>query len=306
MRGTATGSTQNPGAGGGISEPDFVQLPDPRRLFKLCSSRFESLAGGNPLGPYLGFLARIAEAQNRAQLAVSAPPAHDTSRFAHRFEHRMPPLAKEELGEQPGSHELLDQFIHESQMADAPELAERARERVAAMSGPERLALAFSIFDGAYPAEQLGESLNVAAALQVHMARLASGLDPKALPPIADGTCPVCGNPPVASLLVSWAGAGRARYCCCTLCGALWNYLRVKCTSCSSESGIGYFTIAEGSTEIAVETCSVCRSYIKHFHQDRRPDIEPMADDIASFALDLKMQEESFQRASVNPLMVVA
>ena len=216
----------------------------------------------------------------------------------------MPVLDKEDLTAE--FEHLFDRFLREARFDTAPDPAEQARQRLAAMTTADRLSLAASIFDGIYLPEQLGETLYATAALQVHLARLASQLDPKALRPVADGVCPGCGSPPVASLLVDWAGAGRTRYCSCPLCGTLWNYLRVKCTSCASEAGIEYFTIADGADDVAVETCSVCRSYIKHLHQDRTPAIEPFADDIASLALDIKIQEQSFQRSCANPFLVAA
>ena len=289
----------------GISEPDFVRLADPADLFKRRAARFAALAADHPLGPYLGFLAGIAAAQDRVQSGADPLPVPDAERLEQRLEHKMPLIAKDDvLG--PAFDAILDGVIGQARVADAPEPAEQARRRLHAMDPAERAALAGSVFDGVYLPEQLAETVYVAAALQVHLVRLASLLDATAIRPVADGVCPGCGSPPVASLMVDWAGAGRARYCCCALCGTLWNYLRVKCTACSSEGGIEYFMIAESSPEIAVETCSVCRSYIKHLHQDRRPELEPLVDDIASFALDLKMREQSFQRTCANPFLVAA
>ena len=37
----------------------------------------------------------------------------------------------------------------------------------------------------------------VAAALQVHFARLAAQLDANALVPVGEGACPACGGPPI-------------------------------------------------------------------------------------------------------------
>ncbi|MGL1728847.1 formate dehydrogenase accessory protein FdhE domain-containing protein, partial [Vibrio parahaemolyticus] len=42
----------------------------------------------------------------------------------------------------------------------------------------------------------------LAAALQVHFTRLAAALDAASLQPVADGVCPACGAPPVASAVV--------------------------------------------------------------------------------------------------------
>ena len=55
------------------------------------------------------------------------------------------------------------------------------------------------------PFEAIAEHALVAAALQVHFARMAAALDAAALTPVGDGACPACGGPPVASLVVGWA-----------------------------------------------------------------------------------------------------
>lgn len=288
---------------GGIADPDFVRLPAPDSLFRTRSERLAALAEGHPLGPYLSFLSGIAAIQHRAQETLP-PPLLDQVRVAQRLAHAMPPLAKEDLAESGNLAEILDWLACHAKVPGAPEAAEQARARLAALSRPDQIALATALFEGIYPAEQLGESLYAAAALQVHLTRLAARLDASGLKPVGDGVCPVCGGPPVASVIVGWAKADRARYCCCTLCGTMWNRVRIKCTSCASTADISYFTIEGQSTDIAVEVCGACRGYIKHFHQDRNVRIEPLADDIASFALDALVQEREFRRSVVNPLMV--
>jgi FdhE protein len=217
----------------------------------------------------------------------------------------MPALSKDVLAS--GEFEqTLAWFVGNAEVPEATPAAEQARARLLAMPWPARLTLAESVFDAAYPAEQLGECLYVAAALQLHLTRLAAQLDAARLRPVGNGVCPVCGSGPVASAVVGWANAERARYCCCALCSTLWNYVRIKCTACGSTAGINYLLIAEQSQDTAAETCAGCRSYVKHFHQHRKPEIEPFADDIATFGLDLLVREQGFRRATQNPLMVVA
>jgi FdhE protein len=157
---------------------------------------------------------------------------------------------------------------------------------------------------GTYPADQLAASLFVASGLQVFLAGHAAALPASRLKPVGDGVCPACGSAPVASMVVSWPGANRVRYCCCSLCQTMWNYVRIKCTSCGSTEKIAYYT-AEGLPEtITVETCGACRCYIKHLHRHRDPELEPVADDIASFGLDLKIREDGFRPGGVNPLSI--
>jgi FdhE protein len=165
--------------------------------------------------------------------------------------------------------------------------------------------LAESIFEAAYPPDQIGEALYVAAGLQLHLTRLAAGLDASSLRPVGDGVCPVCGGLPVASSIVGWTAASRARYCCCGLCATRWNYVRVKCVICGSTEGVSQRLIEELSKDVVAEICDQCHGYTKQFREDRQPEIEPLADDIASFGLDLLVREQGYVRLNTNPLMIV-
>lgn len=86
----------------------------------------------------------------------------------------------------------------------------------------------------------------------------------------------------------------------------MWNCVRIKCTSCGSTAGISYRLVEELSKDVAVEICASCRGCIKHFHQHRNTQIEPFADDISSFGLDVLVQKENFRRTAINPLMVIS
>ena len=97
-----------------------------------------------------------------------------------------------------------------------------------------------NVLADAIPADALAEHALMAAALQVHFARLAATLDASRLKSVGNGACPACGGPLVASLVVGWQGAHGTRFCACALCGTLWNYVRIKCTLCGSTEGIAY------------------------------------------------------------------
>ncbi len=290
---------------GETSDAAFVRLPDPAAMFAVRASRFTAIAEGNPLGPYLVFLSRLVDVQHAAQAALSPVPPLAEPLLAQRVQHAMPPLSKDALAGDTGFAATLDWVSRHAGLPDAPEQAEQARAKLLAMSWPERLALAEAVFEAAYPAAQLGECLYTAAALQVYLARHAAQLDGHCLRPVGDGVCPVCGSAPVASMVVGWAGANRARYCCCSLCGTMWNYVRIKCTSCGSTGGIAYYAVEQVCADVSAETCTTCGTYIKHLHQYRDAQLEPFADDIASFGLDVLVREKGFRRSAPNPLMIV-
>src|SRR5690606_21052538 len=140
----------------------------------------------------------------------------------------------------------------------------------------------------------------VAATLQVHFARLAAQLDPATLKPVGDGACPVCGAPPSTSMVVGWSGSHGARFCSCSLCGTLWNYVRAKCTLCGSTKDISFQSVESGPETIKAETCGVCQGYVKVLYQDKMPQADPIADDVASLGLDLLVRELDFRRGGVN------
>ena len=293
---------------GEVTDPAFVRLPTPGTLFAARSTRFAAVADGNPLSAYLVFLSRLAAVQHAAQdLPPPISPLQPASQPPLNTGAPLSPatLARATLSGDGNFAQLLEWFIQHAVIADAPEAAAQAHARLAALPWLDRLALAQAILDGAYPVDQLAECLYVAAALQVHLARLAAQLSPAGLQPVSNGGCPACGGAPVASMIVGWAKADRARYCCCALCSTMWNHVRIKCTACDSTAGISYYLIEDQSKDIAVETCTTCRTYIKHLHQHRKPDIEPFADDIASYGLDMLIQQQDFRRATPNPFMVM-
>ncbi len=292
---------------GGVADVPFASLPDPATMFAIRAERFDTLAADHPLGDYLRFLGGLARVQHATLGTLPPLPPADEAERALRLTHAMPPLSPQDLDGDATFAETLEQVLAGVATLDAalvPEAARDAAARLAGLSGPERTALATSIAAGAFPADQLAESVFAAAALQVHLARRAAALDVGALKAVADGVCPACGSAPVASLVVGWTRAAKARYCACPLCATQWNHVRVKCTACGATDAMLYHGVAEVSADVAVETCGTCRSYIKHMQQHADPRLDPVADDIASYALDLLIREEGFRRGGLNPLFV--
>ncbi len=275
---------------GTAARPDFVRLPDVTTLFAARARRFAELAAANqPLAPFLLFLSHLAEVQHRTQAALPATG----------------PLRRQDILSADSLRERIAWLVQHAAMEGAPAATEQARERLAAMPAVERLALAGAVLDGVCSPDRLAEGLYIAAALQVHLTGFASRLEASRIVRAVDGFCPACGSRPVASMIVGWANAAGTRYCCCSMCGTLWNVVRAKCTSCASTAGMSYASLEGQSTEIAAEICADCNHYIKHFRQDRTAAIDPFADDIASLGLDLRMQATGIRRATANPLMVI-
>jgi FdhE protein len=275
---------------GTVARPDFVRLPDVLTLFAARARRFAELAAPDqPLAPFLRFLSQLAEVQHQTHVALPASG----------------PLRRQDILSADSLPERVAWLVQHAAMEGAPAPAEQARARLAAMPAIERLALAGAVLDGVCSPDQLAEGLYMAAALQVHLSAMATQLKADSLAPAADGSCPACGSRPVASMIVGWPNAAGTRYCCCALCGTLWNVVRARCTSCGSTSGMSYASLEGHTTDVTAEICTDCNHYIKHFRQDRTAAIEPFADDIATLGLDLRMQATGTRRATANPLMVI-
>jgi len=289
---------------GGVAETPLVRLPAPSAMFVARAQRLLALAPDHPLGDYLRFLATVVSAQAEAVVALPAARPIDPAQLAQRIAHAMPPLAPEQVLGDADFAATLAWLLAHIPLHEAPDAARGAADAVRAMSQPERDALAVEILAGAYHVDLVAESLFLAAALQVHLARLATQLDATLLQQPAEGVCPVCGGAPVSSLVVGWTQASKARYCACSLCGSLWNHVRIRCTACGTTEGIAYYTIEDATRTVGIEACTTCRAYIKHMQQHEDPELDPLADDVASYALDLLARNEDFHRAGLNPLFL--
>ena len=94
-----------------------------------------------------------------------------------------------------------------------------------------------------------------------------------------------------------------------SLLGALTLLLtaeRGTCSQCETQNKLAYYTIDGDSENAAVrcEACDECKGYIKSFNQEKDPLADPVADDLATLALDILMDESGYQRASPNYFFV--
>jgi FdhE protein len=289
---------------GEIAAPPFVRLPDPLTLFATRSLRFRTLAEGHQLGPYLLFLAAISECQHRIQKDLPEPdlPADDSREMAR--EHAMPPLDRTRFTVDAALDATLDRLLALAATIDMPDNARAALGRVRDADAAARDGMVRSVLADAIPVETLADHAYVAAALQIHFARLAARLDPATLVPIGDGVCPSCGGAPVASAIVGWKGAHGTRFCTCSLCATQWHVVRIKCVLCESTAGIAYEELNSGPDTVKAETCESCHGYVKILHQHKNPQLEPVADDIATLGLDILLRENGYRRGAVNPFLL--
>ena len=147
----------------------------------------------------------------------------------------------------------------------------------------------------------------IGAALQTYFTRLAASVD-VALVQQCDvpGICPVCASRPVASVLRMGGEQANLRYLVCSLCATEWNMSRIQCTSCDTDKGVKYLVLqgddARSEPATRAETCDECKSYLKIFYQEKDPGLDPTADDLATLALDVLVDEQGYARSGPNLL----
>ncbi|HEU0201163.1 MAG TPA: formate dehydrogenase accessory protein FdhE [Burkholderiaceae bacterium] len=294
------------GSIGKVERGPRVVLPPVGGYFAERAARFEQLATGNVLAAYLQLMARVARAQHRALAARQADPPAATVLEQSRM-HGMPPLAAL-------SHRRAAQWCEDLSDIVQGLRAEAAGSHTAALDALTQLdhaaveAVADRILSGHTLDGDAAFVPFVGAALQVYFARMAATLASADVDQCDVATvCPVCGTRPVASVVRIGPGRESLRYLHCALCDTEWNMVRVKCSACESEKSVHYLSVDSEmrvATEAVVkaETCDECHGYLKIFNQERDPHVDAMADDLATLALDVSVDEHGYVRTGPNLL----
>jgi FdhE protein len=265
-----------------------LRLPEPAHLFAARAERLEAVAPGHAAGPFLELLGRVARGQHDAARELRPAGAPGVRPAAGR---PLDPATRD-----PSWRAALPVILGAARRGPLPGPAAEAIRRLEAAHGPELEALADGVL--ALAPDVPAAAPFVLAAMEVSFARLAAGLDPKAVPPAETG-CPVCGSAPVAGVVL---GNDRLRYLSCGLCASRWHLTRVQCATCRATGGISYFEVEGAPPGARAEACDTCRTYVKIFDAEELPGAEPVADDAATIVLDLLMAERGFRRAGRNPL----
>jgi len=168
----------------------------------------------------------------------------------------------------------------------------------------------------------LGAAPLVGAALQVYWMRLvaatAARFGAAALGhPGSRATCPCCGSRPTAGVVRIGGAEDAYRYLHCALCGSQWHLVRITCSHCLGTKGIHYQALdaAEAAAPrvardrapvaaVRAECCDECGHYLKIMSMEKVHDIEPVADDLATIALDLLVAESGRTSAGVNLMLL--
>ncbi|MGZ8253723.1 MAG: formate dehydrogenase accessory protein FdhE [Burkholderiaceae bacterium] len=284
-----------------------VVLPVRPDVFSVRADRFDSLASQHPLAAYLRLMAEVARAQ-QAVLAARRPGHVAEAALATSRDYGMPPLSAQAHERPTVWRDDLKDLVQHVRTRSANGVA-ATLEQLLALDVPALESLADRVLAGTALDDDAALVPFVGAALQVYFTRLAASLDVAAVDHCdVPGICPVCASRPVASIVRIGGQQANLRYLVCSLCATEWNLARIKCTSCDTDKGLQYLTLTRGEDEKATESptraeaCDECKSYLKIFYQEKNPQVEPTADDLATLALDVLVDEQGYGRSGPNLL----
>ena len=284
-------------------EIPFLLLPE-RNAFQARAARLSALAEDHALADYLRFLAALAGAQHESMSLfrrVRLPEAQELERCR---EHGMPPLGTRGWDRDPEWREALHGILTELEAGALPETSRAtiARLKDTDDASLERVAETLLAGDNDEKLDRAGIPF-IGAALQAYWLHLVTTLGAGAFGRLeTPHLCPACGSAPMVSVVSVGASAHDygLRYLTCPLCNMQWHAVRIKCVFCDTTKGIAYYGIEGGSAAVKAESCDACHGYLKILYMDKDPNVDALADDVASIALDVLMAESGITRKGTN------
>lgn len=277
-------------------------FPRLKNLYNRRAERLRILATDNPLGDYLRFAALIAHAQE--VVLYDCPLEKDlTALIADAASRGKPPLDLHVLPRDTHWQRLLHSLIAELKPEmSGPALAVIENLEKAAVQELEQMATA--LLNSEFGQVSSDKAPFIWAALSLYWAQMASLIPGKARAEYGEQRqfCPVCGSIPVCGV-VHMGSTNGLRYLHCNLCESEWHVVRVKCSNCEQTGNLHYWSLDHEQAAVKAESCGDCGTYLKLLYQEKDPQVEAVADDLASLVLDAKMEQEGFARSSLNPFL---
>lgn len=277
-------------------------FPRLKNHYSRRAARLRELAARNPLGDYLRFAARIADAQEI--VLYDLPLQRDLhARLVQGAATGIPPLDTQTLPREAHWQDLLHSLIAELK----PEMSGQALtvlENLEKTAATELEGLATALLAGDFAAVSSDKSPFIWAALSLYWAQMAALIPGKARAEYGEHRqfCPVCASVPVAGVVHPGSKAGL-RYLHCNLCESEWYVPLSKCSNCEQTRDLHYWSLDGEQAAVKAESCGDCGTYMKLLYQEREPALDAVADDLASLILDARMEQEGFARSSVNPFL---
>ncbi|MDR2016374.1 MAG: formate dehydrogenase accessory protein FdhE [Burkholderiales bacterium] len=273
-------------------------LANPVTLYETRARRLRTLAESeSSLRGYLSFVAQVVEVQHALSRRDDSAPMPTTTLHVDWV---TPPLSMARLLQDPFWQESLAALLTVLSPLVPPPV-QAVLERLRKLNATQRTAAAHALFNndvslvGSDGAPFVWAALSLAAMQRIARSKIV--VDDKS--GAERHLCPLCGNAPVASVVHQ----DGLRYLHCRLCESEWHVVRALCSNCEGSRDIGYWSLEKRYPAIKAESCGDCHSYLKILYQKDDKDVDAVADDLASLALDARLEDEGFSRSSINPFL---
>lgn len=289
-------------------EKNFFHIPfwlAPKKdIFQLRSERFVELAAQehSEWKSYLQLLAQVSQVQQTllAECTIPLPEEIDDK-------YRLPTYDSAKVPAE--FHDLLKSFYQHIQ-TDLPSTSEQAWHDLLDMKKQSLTALAKRALKQEYKDEDQPYAIWVHAVLQIIWTHWALQIHETDVPTREERDhCPCCGSDGVGSIIYQKGELEGLRYLQCNLCNSQWHALRAKCTFCGNTKDMSFQSV-EGVEDGALhgasaECCDACHSYRKAYHLNKEQYADPIADDLASLAVDILVGEQGYSRGGANPFLIL-
>lgn len=279
-------------------KPFFI--PPERDVFARRAIRAAELAeqDGGTMQAYLKLLAAVSRAQ-QAALDECLPQAAVPKKTG---ETELPAADGETL---PPQFSGCLKTIAAQVSRDIPPAAQAALDALLALPDEAIRAAACRLLRGETHENEQAYRIWLAAAIQTAWTAWTVQLVDEDVPEReARVHCPCCGSEAVSNVVLSGGDWDGLRYQHCAVCNSRWNALRAKCTFCGDQSAISHERIDTDAPPVfkgaRAEHCGKCGHYRKLFMLADQPHADPVADDLASLALDMLVAEEGSERGGYN------
>ena len=298
----------------------FLRLPERGLVFFDRQIRLRQLAASNPMREYLLFIADLAHAQHTVLQKSPRVETPDTDALESAAAGLKPPVPafgwprgdvwKSEL------RRLLGLFREKLPQGPALDTVVRVIDAPDEWIDHQADLLLQRVMLGI----DLATAPLIAAGLQTYWTHLVlqtaeEGVENSFGRTDAETQCPCCGSTATCSITRIGADEAGFRYLHCSLCSAQWHYVRIKCAHCQSTKGIHFEELeplpgaevsATGARAGAVkaECCDACGHYLKQVSMEKDPEVEPVADDLASVSLDLLVSDAGHERSGHNLMLL--
>ncbi|VVO92574.1 Protein FdhE [Pseudomonas fluorescens] len=289
------------------SSPPFLHLP-PNNLFTLRAQRLERLADGHPLADYLRLVAGLCHVQQQLMDDPPATAPTDPERLRVCQQHGLPPFASDSLVREdvwlPFLEALLQRYPPPVRPAVEKALASLRNANVGQLK-----AWAVALVSGQFTLLPAALVPFLGAALQAAWSHWLLGTPNLHLKPGDSlSQCPACGSPAMAGVIRHRGKYNGLRYLVCSLCACEWHVVRVKCVYCEQSKGLEYLSLdddrhAADQAPLRAETCPGCHSYLKLLYLENDAEAEALSTDLSSLMLDMRLEQEGYQRPAPNLLL---